>query len=83
MNIFYGKAVGVSRGKEWPLLKRPQGPIDNPPSVQNPQEGLSRSPQVTFQRGNQKKRSKRREGRREQEGQEDETSSVQAQAMWF
>lgn len=43
------------------LIKRPRGPIEIPPSVQNPLEGRSRSPKVTFQRGNQKRR-RRREG---------------------
>lgn len=38
------------------LMKRPLGPIEIPPSVQNPTEGWSRSPEVTFQRGNQKKK---------------------------
>lgn len=36
-------------------MKRPQGPIEIPPSVQNPHEGRSRSPKVTFQRGEKKK----------------------------
>lgn len=48
-------------------MKRPQGPIEIPPSVQNPQENRSRSPKVTFQRGNQKS------SRRRAQGHEDET----------
>lgn len=50
---FGGKAVGVStlgQRKGASLMKRPQGPIEIPPSVQNPQEGRSRSPKVTFLR---------------------------------
>lgn len=41
-------------------MKRPQGPIEIPPSVQNPQEGRSRSPKVTFQREIKKKKKRRR-----------------------
>lgn len=45
-------------------MKRPQGPIEIPPSVQNPQEGRSRSLKVTFQRGkSKKKRWEKRAGR--------------------
>lgn len=36
------------------LKKRHRRPIENPPSVQNPSEGQSRSAEVTFLRANQK-----------------------------
>lgn len=42
-------------------MKRPRGPIQVPPSVQNPPEGRSRSPEVTFQRGNQKEEAEEEE----------------------
>lgn len=48
VKLGYAKVVSLKKG--------PQGPIETPPSVQNPQEGQSRSAKVTFQRGNQKKR---------------------------
>lgn len=53
-------------------MKRPQGPIEIPPSVQNPQEGRSRSQKVTFQCGNQKKKKKQRKKRGEGSGGDDD-----------
>lgn len=58
VKLGYAKVVSLKKG--------PQGPIETPPSVQNPQEGQSRSAKVTFQRGNQKKEKKRQQGEEEE-----------------
>lgn len=51
-----GQFAIIQQRKGVSLMKRPQGPIEIPPSVQNPQEGRSRSLKVTFQRGKSKKK---------------------------
>lgn len=48
-------------------MKRAPGPIETPPSVHNPPEGRSRSPEVTFQRGNQEEEEEGRELRSSEE----------------
>lgn len=41
---------------ECPSKKRHRGSIENSPSVQNPSDGQSRSPEVTFLKANQKEK---------------------------